>query len=485
MATTPSDVTPKRVPPPCWTREESLALIKAYRDKWYSVNRGNLRAADWEVVATAVQPKSSLQCRHKIEKLRKRYRAEKQKCLKYPGRFFSSWDLFPLLDSMEIGSLGSKVEQEIEKGNDIGDGFRVKTLGDRYLLTAQKNGKIKGDLDPDEDFGLDPDFAFRARKYSRVDGGYNVNGDSGSGFGVKSVADENLVSVAFRPKDYTGVNGKMKADVGFNGDYEGEFGYKMEKTQGDANFMPQGVRLADYGMIADHHGSYDRDVAKGVHGYGGFPLKSLGDRNLAFHRPNPKNYSTKNERKPTSDFCDDDDDHVEIDYGSEKRNGFGKKVIDGWSSSPPGFRPTSFGNIDGNSRSDGRSRGLNGSVNVEMNSIGDGVKRETDPVSLLVSAIEQATESFVKVEMMKMDMVMEIEKMRMEMGLKHNQMILESQQQIVDTLAKAMLEKKKRKKVVEVLSPNSSRNGYSLVAAVDFESIGKSSVVKEGEACFT
>jgi hypothetical protein len=79
-------------------------------------------------------------------------------------------------------------------------------------------------------------------------------------------------------------------------------------------------------------------------------------------------------------------------------------------------------------------------------------------------------------------MAMEIEKMRMEMGLKHNQMILESQQQIVDALAKAMLEKKKRRKV-EVLSSNSNRNGYTQVAAVDCESIGKSSIVKESEAC--
>jgi hypothetical protein len=72
----------------------------------------------------------------------------------------------------------------------------------------------------------------------------------------------------------------------------------------------------------------------------------------------------------------------------------------------------------------------------------------------------------------------------MEMGLKHNQMILESQQRIVDTLAKAMLEKKKEREKVEVRPPNSSRNGFSQVAAVDFERIGKS-IVKEGEACFT
>ncbi|KAJ6704030.1 TRIHELIX TRANSCRIPTION FACTOR ASIL2-LIKE [Salix viminalis] len=467
MSTTPSsDITTKRVPPPCWTQEESIALIKAYRDKWYSVNRGHLRVADWEAVAAAVPSKSSLQCRHKIEKLRKRYRAEKQKCLKYPGRFFSSWDLFPLLDSIEIGSLGSKVEQEIDEGNDAGDGLCVKTLGDRYLLIAQKNRKNNGDLDPDEVFDLDPDFALRARKYSKVDGDFSVSKDSGSGFGVNSVA--------FRPNDYVGVNGKIKAKVGFNCDHGGEVGYKMERTPGDRSFMPQGVRLPDYAMMADHHGSYNNSYfSKGVDVYEGFPLKSIGDRNLPIQGLNPKNYK-KIDRKPTPVFCDDD--HVEIDYRIDKRDRFGKKVNDGWSSSPPGFIPNNCGNIGGKSRSDSLSRALKGSVN------GDGVKTEADSVALLVSAIEQATESFVKVEMMKMDMAMEIEKMRMEMGLKHNQMILESQQQIVDALAKAMLEKTKRKKV-EVLSSNSNRNGYTQVAAVDCESIGKGSVVKESETC--
>jgi len=463
---------PKRVPPPCWTQDESLALIKAYCDKWYSVNRGNLRAADWEAVAVAVPRKSSLQCRHKIEKLRKRYRVEKQKCLEYPGRFFSSWNLFPLLDSLEIGSLGSKGDQEIDKGNDVGDGFRVKTLGDRYLLTTQKNGKTNGDLDPDEDFGLDPDLAFRAAKYSKVHGGFNFHGDSESGFGFKSVANKNLVSVAFRPKDYVGVNGKLTANVGLNCDNGGEFGYKVEKTQGGRKVMPQGARLPDYEMIANNYGSYVRDFTKGVHSYGGFPLKSLGDGN----------YNTI-DGKPTPDFCDNDD-HVEIDYRNDKRDEFGKKVTNGWSYSPTGFRPKNCGTIDGNSRSNARSRAVNGSVNVGMSGIGDGVKRETDPISLLVSAIEQATESFVKVEMMKMDMASEIEKMRMEMGLKHNQMILESQQRIVETLAKAMLEKKKEREKVGVRPPNSSRNGFSQVAAVDFERMGKS-IVKEGEACFT
>ncbi|KAG0476122.1 hypothetical protein HPP92_012963 [Vanilla planifolia] len=84
-----SSAASRRLPPPCWSHEETLALIDAYRDKWYSLGRGNLRASHWDEVAAVVARccpsspvcKTSVQCRHKVEKLRKRYRSEKQRSL--------------------------------------------------------------------------------------------------------------------------------------------------------------------------------------------------------------------------------------------------------------------------------------------------------------------------------------------------------------------------------------------------------------------
>ncbi|CAL1388750.1 unnamed protein product [Linum trigynum] len=86
--------------------EETVELIKAYHDKWFAINRGNLLAAKWDTATIALAdspapsdpPKSTVQCRHKIEKIRKCYHTEKQRCINFPGQFFSSWDLFPLLD---------------------------------------------------------------------------------------------------------------------------------------------------------------------------------------------------------------------------------------------------------------------------------------------------------------------------------------------------------------------------------------------------
>lgn len=104
----------RRLPPPCWTHEETLALIESYRDKWEALKKGNLRAADWDEVAGAVTArcgrfptatyKSGVQCRHKIEKLRKRYRAERSRSA---GRSKGpKWPFFALLHDLAGGGGG-------------------------------------------------------------------------------------------------------------------------------------------------------------------------------------------------------------------------------------------------------------------------------------------------------------------------------------------------------------------------------------------
>uniref|UniRef100_A0A1D1YZH3 Myb/SANT-like DNA-binding domain-containing protein n=1 Tax=Anthurium amnicola TaxID=1678845 RepID=A0A1D1YZH3_9ARAE len=113
QAAFPAASATRRLPPPCWTQEETDALIQSYRHKWYALRRGNLRASHWEEVAEAVargcrhlytasaganSPKTAVQCRHKMEKLRKRYRSEKRR----PHR--TSWVHFREMDAMEMGT---------------------------------------------------------------------------------------------------------------------------------------------------------------------------------------------------------------------------------------------------------------------------------------------------------------------------------------------------------------------------------------------
>lgn len=73
-------------------------------------------------------------------------------------------------------------------------------------------------------------------------------------------------------------------------------------------------------------------------------------------------------------------------------------------------------------------------------------ERERDPVAEMVSAIKVLGDGFVRMEQMKMEMAREIETMRMEMEMKRTEMILESQQRIVEAFAKAVSEKKKKAK---------------------------------------
>ncbi|KAG2383831.1 uncharacterized protein HKW66_Vig0257380 [Vigna angularis] len=120
LATPPSTFS-HRLTPSCWTPEETSALIDAYRDKWYSLGRTNLKATHWQEVADAVTAqcpnasataKTAVQCRHKMEKLRKRYRTEIQclRSLPLPRLINnsttaspSSWVHFKSMDSMEKG----------------------------------------------------------------------------------------------------------------------------------------------------------------------------------------------------------------------------------------------------------------------------------------------------------------------------------------------------------------------------------------------
>ncbi|XP_077213941.1 trihelix transcription factor ENAP1-like [Tasmannia lanceolata] len=100
---------PKKPQPPApWSHLETIHLIQTYQEKWYSLNRGQLKASQWEEVSTSVASrcgfdspsKTATQCRHKIEKLRKRYRAEKQRPSS-SSKSVSPWPFFEHMDLME------------------------------------------------------------------------------------------------------------------------------------------------------------------------------------------------------------------------------------------------------------------------------------------------------------------------------------------------------------------------------------------------
>ncbi|KAL1830378.1 hypothetical protein ACET3Z_000029 [Daucus carota] len=92
--------------------DPSILVMRWLRRSW---NLGQLKSSQWEEVSVTVaarcgydQPsKSATQCRHKIEKLRKRYRAERLK--PYPD----SWPYFDMMDCMETGPFPVTMAQPV------------------------------------------------------------------------------------------------------------------------------------------------------------------------------------------------------------------------------------------------------------------------------------------------------------------------------------------------------------------------------------
>ncbi|KAK9274505.1 hypothetical protein L1049_021754 [Liquidambar formosana] len=445
--------TARKVPPPCWTHDETLALIEAYRERWLSLRRGYLRSSDWDAVATAVSrrcrlvtpSKSSAQCRHKIEKLRQRYRAEKQRSLSFPGKFFSSWVFFGNLDFIDEGSTSAVGSNQ---DADPAGGFRVKTLADRKLVrlgfVGSKNcGNIDGISNPNADLGHD------------VDDGIN----DGGGFRPKVLGDRNSIPLGFiGSKNYGKFDGNSNPKLDFDHDIDVGSGFPL-KSLGDRSSVPPGFRAKNYGKIDVNFESYldfDHEVDDGIDAVRGVHGKTL--RSSVPLRFRPKNYSGFNGNSdPNVDF-----DH-NFEDGIDSSGGFGVKTPGNWHSVPPGFRSKNYRNIDGNSNSNLNSSILNGCSSSSRLKFakksgggggGGGVKRGmVDPIVEMVSSIRLLGEYFVKMEKMKMEMAMEIEKMRMEMEMKRNEVLLESQRQIVDAFLKAFLEKKKKVKIM--VSPDS------------------------------
>lgn len=378
-----NDKPPRKFPAPCWAQDETLALISAYRDRWYSLRRGFLRTADWASVAEAVAAafpadpaKTPAQCRHKIEKLRQRYRAEKQKSLSPP--LSSSWYFFRAMDSMENGVSISAVGSDSsclpnpQGNNNYSSMFRIKSVGDQNLvepIIKRKNSKMG--------FGPNSEnLAIRGKNSGIIENSYGNpsidEGSDGEDVGLPNFRSGVRFGIPFEEKV---VNPVFRAK-------------KLRKVKGD------------YGANQYHVNGYGED----------FPpwLRAKGKMNMNPHFF----YGDVNLRAGSSVSCE--------------------MNTDVWNGVP----------------SSGYGSG--------KKSVGREVKREREAVDEIVSAIKFLGEGFISMEKMKMDMAREMEKTRMEMELKHNELIVKSQREIIDAFVSALLENnsnKKQKKSPTTVAP--------------------------------
>ncbi|KAK1356469.1 Trihelix transcription factor [Heracleum sosnowskyi] len=402
---------PRKFPPPCWTQEEALALIEAYRERWYALRRGYLRTADWDSVADAVgqrcpgasPAKTSAQCRHKMEKLRQRYRAEKQRSLSYPGRFFSSWFYFESMDAME-------------NGTSPGSGSNQVTVVDHNSVPLGFNLKNSKKVDNFTSSNVDHEGVL-----SR--GGYNVKG----------VSERNSVPLGFRLKNLGKFDVKPDAGVG----YRVPSGYPLYVDGGSDEEM-------------ENNGSQYEDSPSDFRvrkfGNGGIRIKNLSGEQLM-----PTAFRSRKVEKLDPDYeCDDG--------GYQGGDGeYWGKVPNDRNSAPAGTRQKFNIKTDRNSNPNFDPRFMNefpSQARSDLDRKSDssrGVKRGRNPIEDMVSSIKLLGEGFMKMEKMKMDLAKEIEKMRMDMEMKRNELLIESQQQIVDAFVKGLFEKKAK----TTLSPDS------------------------------
>ncbi|KAL6620680.1 hypothetical protein ACP70R_035819 [Stipagrostis hirtigluma subsp. patula] len=103
-----------KLPPPnpnlpyredCWSDGETAALVAAWGSRYVELNRGNLRQKQWQEVADAVNsrrgasarrrpPRTDVQCKNRVDTLKKKYKAERARNAP------SAWSFFDELDRL-------------------------------------------------------------------------------------------------------------------------------------------------------------------------------------------------------------------------------------------------------------------------------------------------------------------------------------------------------------------------------------------------
>ncbi|XP_039036165.1 trihelix transcription factor ASIL1-like isoform X2 [Hibiscus syriacus] len=115
-STTPSSST-LPVREDCWSEEASSTLIDAWGRRYVELNRGNLRQKDWQDVADAVNSlhghtkkthRTDVQCKNRIDTIKKKYKIEKTRIAASNGTLKSSWLFFERLDALIGSSFSAK-----------------------------------------------------------------------------------------------------------------------------------------------------------------------------------------------------------------------------------------------------------------------------------------------------------------------------------------------------------------------------------------
>lgn len=90
----------------CWSESATGVLIEAWGERYLELSRGNLKQKHWKEVADIVSsredygktPKTDIQCKNRIDTVKKKYKLEKSKMVAGGGP--SKWPFFDKLDHL-------------------------------------------------------------------------------------------------------------------------------------------------------------------------------------------------------------------------------------------------------------------------------------------------------------------------------------------------------------------------------------------------
>ncbi|KAE8686703.1 DEAD-box ATP-dependent RNA helicase 56 [Hibiscus syriacus] len=110
----------------CWSEGATEVLIDAWGERYLELSRGNLKQMHWKEVADIVSsreeytktPKTDIQCKNRIDTVKKKYKSEKAKVA--AGGGLSKWVFFEKLDKL-IGS-SAKIPANSASPGGVGGG---------------------------------------------------------------------------------------------------------------------------------------------------------------------------------------------------------------------------------------------------------------------------------------------------------------------------------------------------------------------------
>ncbi|KAF5731391.1 hypothetical protein HS088_TW18G00068 [Tripterygium wilfordii] len=101
-----------------WSDDATHTLIEAWGERYIAVNRGNVRQNQWQEIADTVNnyvsscrrrrglvttnetARTDVQCRNRIDTLKKKHKTEKARVLDSNGAYISPWPFFARLDDL-------------------------------------------------------------------------------------------------------------------------------------------------------------------------------------------------------------------------------------------------------------------------------------------------------------------------------------------------------------------------------------------------